>query len=434
MAAAALLVLGLLTACSESSTSATSHPPPANPTSDQSSARPTSDQPAIGSARPPEGECREVLDSSLTRPARLTDHGPGCDYAVEGRLDVVAELSIEAGTEVRFAPDARWRIQEGGSITARGSAQDRIVLRGLVEGHGTWAGLCFDGSGESVLDHVDLLHAGRVDSTMTSGHPGRAVCQAAIGHAVNATAPVHITNTTVAGSATSGLDATALTLGEFGANVFADNLEYGVRTSVANAARLDRDSDYVGQDSPGTWPANGLPFVYVGGEVTDGQEHFVPALAVPYRNGGDEYPYPGNIYVDHGSTLRIGAGTKIFFGDEGGIDAFTGSRVVVDGTEDAPVLLTGVEESSGSWDGIHLTDSSLELTHTTVAWAGAERTTRIDKGAVVLGGTEPHEVTLSHVLVRGSQTCAVRGNAYTTGTFEAVDLQDNAENLCGLGR
>ncbi|WP_146040877.1 hypothetical protein [Ornithinimicrobium sufpigmenti] len=370
---------------------------------------------------------------SLTRPTRLTDSGPGCDYAVEGRLDVSAGLVIEAGTEIRFAPDARLRIGPEGSIVARGTAQDRIVLRGMAEGHGTWVGLCFDGSGESVLDHVDLLHAGRLETSTAVSHPGGPVCQAAIGHAVNPTEPIHITHTRVVGSATSGLDATELTLGEFTGNVFADNMEYGVRTSVINATRLDRGSDYLGQDSTETWPANGLPFVYLGGEVTDGQEHRVPDLGVPYRNGGDEYPYPRNIYVDGGSTLRIEAGTQIFFGQEGGIDAFAGSRVVAAGTESTPVLLTGVEENPGSWDGLHLTDSSLDLAHTTVAYAGAERATRIDKGAVVLGGTEPHEVALTHVLIRDSQTCAVRGNAYTTGRFEAVDLRDNAENLCGLG-
>ncbi len=364
-----------------------------------------------------------MLDDDVTVPLTLS----GC-VEVSGRLDVTSRLDVAPGTTVVFRQDARLDIVDGGSIHAVGTASERIWMHGLRNVRGYWQGLCFSGSRESDLRFVVIQNAGKVSN------PRSDVCRAAIGQISDEAEPVNITDSAIIGSATDGLDARDVQLGEFARNTFAGIEDYPVRASPANAAKLDHDSDYSGTSlntGTGEAYANGKPFVYVSGTLTDGGIHILWPLGVPYLTGGNElHAHGSNIFLDHATTLILEAGVEHYFEGSGGINAFGNSVVAAVGTETEPVLLAGLEPIPGSWDGINLTDSHLELQWTTVRYGGADDTT---KASIALGGVEPHLLALDHVHVLDSATCGLKTNEHTDRGFVNEDtlvFERNAVDEC----
>lgn len=372
----------------------------------------------------PTGQCAERLSSDITVARTLSNVAGGCDYLVEGELRVHGALTIEPGTEVRFAQDARLTFSNSGSLNAVGTAAERIVLRGQTNQHGSWYGLCFSDADASRVEHVDLMNAGKV---LTGGS---LTCRGAIGSVGNFTsAPVSIVDSHVSGARTSGLDAARLPLGDFERNIFSDNLEYGVRVSPANASHLDVDTDYSGVtvDAP-----NGRPYVYLAGRLNEpGSTHTWRALNTPFLTGGAENPYGVSAGVDNNSHVVIEPGATFYFGEGGGITVDRGSTLTALGTEAEPVLFTGVDALPGSWNGLLSIDGAFDLEHVEVSWAGAERSG--GAGSIMITGAGTSQVSyISRSLIRGSASCGVYAISQTVDFLELEEnrYEDNAQDEC----
>lgn len=372
----------------------------------------------------PTGQCAERLSSDITVARTLSNVAGGCDYLVEGELRVHGALTIEPGTEVRFAQDARLTFSNSGSLNAVGTAAERIVLRGQTNQHGSWYGLCFSDADASRVEHVDLMNAGKV---LTGGS---LTCRGAIGSVGNFTsAPVSIVDSHVSGARTSGLDAARLPLGDFARNIFSDNLEYGVRVSPANASHLDVDTDYSGVtvDAP-----NGRPFVYLAGRLNEpGSTHTWRDLNAPYLTGGDENPYSEYVTVDDATHVVVELGTTFYFREGGGITIDRGSTFTAIGTEAKPVVFTGVEEAPGSWLGLLTRDAAVHLERAEVSWAGADRGEYA--GNVLITGVRTSQMSyVGRSSIQGSASCGLYANSNTVDFLEIEDndYADNAQNEC----
>lgn len=372
----------------------------------------------------PTGQCAVKLISDVTTPLTLSDSSAGCDYLVEGELRVNSTLTIEPGTEVRFAQDARLTFSNGGSLHAVGAAENRILLRGQADEHGYWYGLCFSDSGPSRLEHVDLMNAGKVFSG------GSVVCRGGIGSVGTFTSgPVSILHTHISGASTSGLDAALLTLGAFERNVFSDNLEYGVRVSAAFASHLDVDSDYTGAS---VGAPNGREFVYLTGRLNEpGSTHIWDRLNAPYLTGGDEEPYGEYVIIDNDSHVIIAPGATFYFGERGGITVDRGATLTATGTEAERVVFTGAVEEPGSWLGLLTRDAALHLEWAEVSWAGAERVGYA--GNVLITGARTNQTSyVRRTLLQGSAACGLYANSTTAAYLEHEENQyvDNATDQC----
>lgn len=373
---------------------------------------------------PPGGECAVTIASDITIPTRLTDLGPGCDYQVYSSVNITAPLTIEAGTEVQFAQDTRWHITDSGSISAVGTEDKRITLRGAVNTTGYWYGLCFSDNRASRLEWVDLLNAGKVWLGGTS------VCRAAIGHGYGDGEPISIVATMVALSHTTGLDATQLQLGQFQNNIFAANQEYGVRVSAGNLHHLDATSDYAGTsvDAP-----NGKPFVHLADkEMSDpGETHVWPRLNAPYFIGEDEFDYHQNVIITDDTHVQVEPGTTFVFGQGGGINVWELSTFTAVGTADQPVVFTGQMQEPGSWEGLAVSNGALILDHAEVSWGGADGFYAGNISISGVGTTQDSHIANS--LIRGSATC---GLFVTEDTQDRVFdgggnvFEDNVQDLC----
>lgn len=369
----------------------------------------------------PTGQCAEVIRSDITVARTLTDHATGCDYLVEGELRVHGALTIEAGTEVRFAQDARLTFSNAGSLSAVGTAERRVLLRGSANQHGHWNGLCFGDAGPSRIEHVNLMNAGKV----VTG--GSLVCRGGIGSVGNFTSqPVSIVDSHVSGAVTSGLDAARLPLGQFARNVFSDNHQYGVRVSAAYASHLDAASDYSGQS---VGAPNGRPYVYLSGTLNQpGSTHTWLNLNVPYLTGGDESPYGTYVSIDNDSHVEVQPGTTFLFGAGGGITVDRGSSLLADG-EHGKITFAGVNPAPGSWLGLLSRSASLLLAFVEVSWGGGERIQ--GSGNIVITGAGPAQQNIvGYSLIRGSASCGLyatltaaeqlinEGNEYTANRVD----------------
>ena len=372
----------------------------------------------------PTGQCAELLNANVSVPRTLSNHAAGCDYLVEGELRVHAALSIEAGTEVRFAQDSRLTFSGGGSLQALGTATEPVLLRGVENVQGYWFGLCFGDAGSSRLEHVVLRNAGKV---LTGGS---LACRGAIGSVGAFTSqPVSMVATMISGSQTSGLDAARLPLGEFQRNVFADNAEYGVRVAAAYASVLDAASDYVGAsvDAP-----NGRPYVYLAGTLNQpGSHHTWRALNAPWFTGGDEEPYGFYVIIDNDSHVEVEPGATFYFAERGGLTVDRNSTFTAVGSPDAPVVFTSQAESPGSWLGLLSRDAALHLEHAEVSWAGADRGSYA--GAVLVTGVRTNQTSsVFRTLIRGSASCGLYANSNTEAFLDHGEntFEQNGANLC----
>lgn len=366
--------------------------------------------------------CRQVISTRITVPTTLTNGPEACDYLVSGNIRVTSALTIEAGTTVVFGQDSRWFFVDQGSIQAIGTEDEPIVLQGVESLPGYWYGLCFADNRASRLEYVALLNAGKVY--------GLDSCRGAIGD-VGAGEPISIVDSLIAGAHTTGLDATDLVLGDFARNVFAGNLEYGVRVSARNMAKLDSESDYLG-NSVGR--PNALPYVSISG--TDLREnsgtHRWPALGIPYYIGDTTHPYWRyvNLYGPN-TTVEIAPGATFMFGPGAGLNVYDDATLVGSGTAGAKIVFRGTDEVPGHWDGLNVGDSAITLDYAEISWGGqASGSANLH----IFGNKTTRQSSLGHMLIRGSGSCGIRIDEYTSPLVILANMtySENAEgDECG---
>lgn len=371
---------------------------------------------------PGAGSCNIEISSSITVPTTLVNGGQGCDYLISGMLNISAPLTIEAGTEIVFAVDSLLSIEDGGSIHALGRPEARIVMKGQLDTHGSWYGICFGASRRSELVNVDLLNAGKVLSY------GSSVCRGAIGAWSGHGEPVDLRGVLVAGSATSGLDATRLRLGRFEGNAFIANSDYGVQANAGQVHLLDAGSDYSG--AAGGAP-NGQQAVRLQGVLeAPGSSVTWQRLNVPYFIGAAEgYPEEG-VIVGDGTRLVLAEGSEFIFGDRAGLNVWERSTLVTLGSPAAPVVLRGEGERPGSWSGVWVNDSSVRLQHTVISWGGADRLTNAN--LIIDGSDMPGDSFLQSVSLHGSAACGIHVDPELADRVfvDDLDFSGNVQDIC----
>lgn len=388
----------------------------------------------------PPGDCRHVIDGDIRSPFEMTNGGEGCDYYLAGQINVSAPIEVQPGTVIVAARESRISVGDGGSITARGSAEERITFVGQDAVPGSWFGICFGSrQEESVLDHVDIFWAGAVF------RGGSGICRAAIGSVPPETTPqepVHITNTRVAGSATTGIDATSFLLGDFSDNALAGNAEFGLRVSANNVGRLDSSTDYSGRGAGTQLPGelgtpNGREYVFISGSVMrtvhDGNAPEIwQALDVPYYNSRHETEYsPQALVVGEDATLLVEAGATIVFGPDTTLSVQDNALLVLAGEPGAGVTLVGEVEAAGSWRGLWLNGGGLWALHTDIRFAGQHTLGR--EGALVFSSSGGTGVCsdLRNVTIADADT---HGILITSNYRDFVHLETDSLVFSGIAR
>lgn len=94
----------------------------------------------------------------------LTISDPDVPYRMDGFFEVNAAVTVEAGVQMEFDENDAIRVNDGGTILAQGSEEERIEMRGTERVDGTfacWRGILFRADdGTSTLSYTDVRNGG----------------------------------------------------------------------------------------------------------------------------------------------------------------------------------------------------------------------------------------------------------------------------------
>ena len=309
--------------------------------------------PTPGAPPAESGQCAFQAES-ITVATTWVDTSSACDYEVTGTLNVSnGQLTIEPGVVVRFGQDASIWFQDGGSLYAVGTPQQRITFEGASAVRGFGKGLYFrSGSYESRIEYADLRYLGKLGEVVISERLQNGAISGFLGGELT------LKNTTVMGSNHFGaeLDRRSLILKEFANNRFYDNGDAGVVVSPESVGKLDAASDYLGGAQP-----NAVPYILVFNQDDDLSGTVLwPYVGVPY---GVQY-----LYLEGGEHV-VQPGVEFVFGEEGNFDLDYGTLTAI-GTPQQPIIFRGLQATPGWWEDIYLDGSAARFEHVEVRHGG----------------------------------------------------------------
>ncbi len=342
--------------------------------------------------------CTNELDSSIEATTTLA---AGCYVAING-IDVQepANLTLEPGVIIKFGAGENLRVARGGSLTARGTADNPIVLTGLEASPGHWNGVLFQysNSGNNILDHVQVEYAGiesndtgAISFTTNSGNPAR----------------VALSNSTLRFNAGPGISMPEfIELSSFDGNRITGN-SIAVITHGERVDLLDKRSTYQG---------NTIDAIYV--ERSDLESDITwPNLSVPY----------------HIERLRVEAefviepGNDLFFESDGDIIVISTGTLIAAGTEQAPITFSALNGRTGGWSGIDLSYSNNDnqLRNVTLQHAGTNNRNDAAIGTLSNSGNETR-LSLENVTITDNVGYGIGTDFYTViPEFDNVTITGN---------
>ena len=256
------------------------------------------------------------------------------------------QVTIAAGTVLKFASGVGIEVQTGGSLASNGTAAAPVVFSAIDRTPGSWDGLEFDrsNSASNVLNSTVIEYGGS----------GTADYNLEIEGFSSSPARVSLNNVLLRFGATAGfsIDDEAI-VGDIQGLVSTQNASSGEIGSEV-AASLGLDSRLSGNTDDG--------LVILTGGAIDNITAW-PAIDVPYLVG--RLPVNAPMSIAAGSVLRFSAG--------GGLDINTGGSLSAIGTATSPILFTGLDNTPGFWDGLNFdrtNSSNNQLEHVIVEHAG----------------------------------------------------------------
>ncbi|MCB9669430.1 MAG: hypothetical protein H6736_10280 [Alphaproteobacteria bacterium] len=288
---------------------------------------------------------------------------PPLDYTVEDTLRAEGvDLTLAAGSTLRFALNTGIDVYDGGSFSAEGTAEAPIVLQGVEALRGTWLGvhLYVSNSTDNVMRHVTIDGAG--SEQWHGGERSRAglylegdevrltVSDTTIrnceGPAVSIDGEDPAGKIAISDSTFTDCEESALVSPDASSALDASVVLTGNDADHVRIAHLQSGSDWLSESV--TWPARDVPYY-----VDD------------------------TVYVS--GSLTIEPGATVVFDDDQGISVgnwpASGGTITIGGTGD-PVLLTGESAVAGAWRGISIYGSLTNtITNTRIEYAGSSQWT-----------------------------------------------------------
>ena len=337
------------------------------------------------------------------------------------RLSGITDIN-DAGAAITVVPGATFEGSSGsgirvvaGSFSAKGTATDRIVFRGVAGAPSSWFGLFFESNNlVNALEYVTVSDAGQLNTTFHRS----AQSSLRSGVRLGSGARLAVSNSTFRNNDNTGirLADTAIVNG-FANNTFEDNVGTPMIVTSKHLGMLDADSDY----------GEAGDYIDVAGTTVTTSANW-PAINVPYR-------LSGRTDIDNaGAAITVAPGATFEGTSAAGIRIVAGS-FSAKGTATDRIVFRGVAGAPGSWLGLFFESNNLvnALEYVTVSDAGQLNTgfhrsagntvaanVRIAGGArLELNHSLIRNSALSGLLLAGNGTSVlVPANPFDTNTFE----------------
>ena len=306
-------------------------------------------------------------------------------------ISLKAVLTIAPSTVIIFKQGGNFRIEDDGTLIAKGTASKKITFTGENKTPGSWHGLQFTFSGTAnELDHVIVDWAGG-----TNGNGNGAVTL------FSTPGRLKIHNTAISNSLQYGLDIANSNHIIDISNVTFTNTEKGsVLVNPNILGKLDRNSTY------------NAPIIWASGYIDT--EQTIKNLGVPYHVGAHRIQ----------SSVSIEAGTTLSFAASGGfkVDGTAGSLAAI-GTPSLPIIFTGRKSEPGYWKGLEFFTNSFsnKLDNTIIEYAGASGGNTQGLVGVFFNDST---VNISNSILRHSATNGLWLYDNTTGNHSGITFDD----------
>lgn len=346
-------------------------------------------------------ETNHILNADITVATTLTADK---EWVVEGIVFVHADLTIEAGTTIKFMQGASLEVgaYEFGSLVAEGTEEKPIVFTSGASNPspGDWQCIYFgekNSSAKSKLTYCIIEYAGKSDyGALGIDHTELSMNNCTIRHAKSI----------------------GISLEYNGKFISCEN--NSISNVGTHAIEADLNSVHTLAAS-NSIPANGNYGIHVyGNDVISG--------SVSWQKFDAPYIMSDNIWLDAelgASELTISPGCILKFGAEKGI--FVGNyayaKLVANGTAEAPITFTSsaASPSAGNWQAIEFgphTNTGTSLSYCSVLNAGSN----IDYGMVNVLSTD--NLTISNCTFANSLTNAIyieyANPTLSNNTFENI--------------
>jgi hypothetical protein len=315
-------------------------------------------------------------------------HDAGIPYVLESAVDVSegAELTFEAGVEVRFEADAGLDIGwNSGDVVVHveGTSEEPVLFRGVTEEAGYWEGISIGNNvrTSSTLSHLVIRHAGGGDAA-----------------ALRIEAAIHLDEVRLEQNARGAW------IGAQGLAAAASHLSI---TSTEGVPLTVQPDALVTLPTLSTFTGNTTDHI----AIEAGDFHAVgsvPNLGVPYRVLGD-------ISTMESSAMTIAAGTSFIMTADSGIEFGWNSgqaEIHAEGTDADPIRFIGLEPSAGYWAGL-------------TVGSGVLSSSKFDYVRIENGGpsclTLQQEIDVTHSSFNQCGTFGIRRSAEYVTDYEATN-------------
>lgn len=342
-----------------------------------------------------------VLKGTISSDLTLINGGAAVDYYLEEIVTVEARLIIEPGTVIVAKAGSGLEFSTAkGSIRAEGTASKPIVIKSESGAKGGWLGIKFQDSNNplNVMRFVTVTDGG--SASFDGDESKKATIQFA------GTNQLKMKNCTVSNSANWGMYETFssnLTLIDFDSNTFSNHTSFPIYVYDVTAKDLGSKTAFSG---------NTKSYIGLMQKSFDGLDgtHIWKKQLVPYFWDDTDplvigyYTTDGNLTLEAGAQLVMGAGTGIVIGDNTNETGY----LKLQGTVANKVTIRGESATKGFWKGIYVRTGSVnnDFTFATISDAGSTNLGGIGtKANIVVDGESSLKMT--NVTLSNSLGCGV---------------------------
>ena len=269
------------------------------------------------------------------------------DYEVTTNLDFDSLLTIEPGVVVAFAVDTHLRVIAGGALNAVGTADEPILLTGMLAQRGFWNGVVYENTQrtENQLAYVTIEYAGGED--LADQPANLASDQGAV---------VSLSNVTLRESGGYGLFVERNATATFADSVSTQNTLGPAFASTSSVHNLLGSSSYTGND---------VDEIHVSPNEADGTytwENTGVPLRVLTDLNAEGFNITGDLTIMPGVIVMFEAGMRMMVTGSSSLRAM--------GTATQPIVFTGTQATPGYWCGVYAKDTNLTFDNVTVEYGG----------------------------------------------------------------
>ena len=342
---------------------------------------------------------RQVKEPTVIQPANVPF------YLAENVLDIIQNLTLNAGTELVMGENTGLGVYDNGSLKIQGTSSDPVKIRGYEPIAGYWRGIHMEtNSLSNDIRYAEISEAGS-NYVYCCNEPATILFKKG---------STSISKTTLKNGGSYGIYAGK----DFEFRLFEDNVitthdDYPMYIAAERIGELDGiNSKFTGNDKD-----------YIGVYNSDIKNEITwPKTDIPYFVQG---------VLDITARIDIEKGTEVVFEENAGLGVYDSGILSAKGTAAEKIVFRGIENSQGYWRGIHIETNSINnaLDHVSISNAGSNYVYCCNSAAAVF--VKGAKLSISNCRIADSGGCGIFETSGSDLSMSSNTFLNNADgDIC----